>query len=740
MLVQQKRHLACGLLATLGLAACGEPKATDDAGTSKQDGRLEIVADALTTVAADAPRSPPRRPILILSPAIVIDIDIVDGISPGRPVIFTLTNSGTAPTKALLSPEIGGINFGNFELIETQDRCTGIELQPGFRCVFAVRPLANGNGQYSGTLTLGDGEVTSNVGSLSGRATGFDPAVRLTATSGDPSKMNVPGGISPGPAMTFTVENEGRLDTSALARPTIVGSNPENFQIVTDADQCTGEFLAPGAHCTFQVVPVAEVNGKFSATLTVGDGNVVSNIASLSGVASDFDPALTLRVLAGDPSAMSVSGGTSPGLTVTFSVENTGVVDTAELRAPKLSDAIGGPHFEFVSDDCAGTILEPTQSCELQLRPFASVNGGYSATLSIDDGSVVSNELTLIGKASGFDPLLVLTATYGDPAEMTIQGSSPGSIVIFQLKNSGKASTSVLASPSLQGTHSTNFQLVGGQDECSGAILAPHAKCTFGIRPVSINNGAFSAVLTVHDAGTTSNEIALNAVASGLAPVLALSASEGNPTSMNITGSSPGPVVTFAVRNTGSAQTVPLAAPSIVGDTANFEIVSDDCAGERLVPGASCALRIRPVAPDNGTYSANLGVAAGPTSTNVVTLSGEATGLAAALTLSVDGDPRAMDIVGGQSPGPALTFTLTNSGTATSAAIATPRLYPNPDAFQVVSGRNECTGMKLAAGARCTFDVQPVASSNGGYSATLAVDAGALTSNGITLLGTASGF
>ena len=680
----------------------------------------------------------PATPILILSPAIVIDMDVVDGISPGPLVTFTLANTGNAATALLQSPKLHGINFGNFELANGHDRCTGISLAPGFTCTFAVQPLSNANGRYSATLTVGDGITSSNVGSLGGIASGFDPALTITATEGDPLGMNVTHGNAEGRGITVTVENEGAKSTAPLAEPTLGGDAPAHFRLIGEANECSGQTLTPGQRCSFAVEAVADANGSYSATLTIGDGSTLSNILSLSGSASGFDPILVLSVSLGDRENMHVQGGNSPGTAVRFQLSNTGVAATATLREPLIEGDSQG-HFEVLSNECAGQSLAPGASCVFSVRPRAAANWSYSAELSINDGSVRSNELTLSGRASGFDPRLALGTLSGNPTAMNISGQSPGETVTFEASNTGKANTQALSAPRIIGGNG-HFEIVSGSDQCVGNTLAPGVSCQFSLRPVSTSNGAYSAVLSISAGSLSSNEIGLNGVASGLTPNLVLSATQGNPQAMNISGNSPGAFVTLQLRNSGSATSAPLASPTLQGDTGVFELADNTCPGQRLVPGAHCTLRVRPTAVENGSYSATIRIGDGAADSNILTLQGNATGLVASITLTASGDPRAMNITNGNSPGPALTFTIRNTGTAATAPLSGLRYGGNPDAFEEVPGSNNCSGRSLVPSDDCSFQVRPLASSNGSYSASIRVDDGNVSTETLVLLGVASGF
>ena len=732
---------ACSaLLDTDSLRTQDPPEGGVTDGGSADLGGSDLSGDSL------APDTVAQVPVLNLTPTTSENMDVSGGNTEGAGVTFVVENNGNGASAALSAPMLGGANFGNFEVVSGQDACTGTVLTVGGRCTFRVRPIASANGQYSATLSISDGNVTSNSANLSGEATGFAPGLSITPAS--VTTMDINNGQSPGAAVQFTVENDGTTSTGTLLAPMISGSGSANFE-VAGQNSCTGQSLPGLTTCNFSVRPIASANGPYMATLSISDGSINSNMVSIGGRASGFDPVL---VIAPDPSAnMDITGGSSPGAAVTFTLQNTGSAASATLTAPSLAGANPG-NFELVpgQDNCTGTTVAPANQCTFQLRPVATDNGAYAATVTVGDGAVSSNAAALSGTASGFTaPAPVLVIAPDPSANMDITGgSSPGAAVTFTLQNTGSAASATLTAPSLAGANPGNFELVPGQDNCTGTTVAPANQCTFQLRPVATDNGAYAATVTVGDGAVSSNAAALSGTASGFtapAPVLVIAPDPS--ANMDITGgSSPGAAVTFTLQNTGSAASATLTAPSLAGaNPGNFELVpgQDNCTGTTVAPANQCTFQLRPVATDNGAYAATVTVGDGAVSSNAAALSGTASGFTApAPVLVIAPDPSAnMDITGGSSPGAAVTFTLQNTGSAASATLTAPSLAgANPGNFELVPGQDNCTGTTVAPANQCTFQLRPVATADGAYAATVTVGDGAVFSNAAALSGTASGF
>ncbi|MBK6847982.1 MAG: choice-of-anchor D domain-containing protein [Proteobacteria bacterium] len=204
-------------------------------------------------------------------------MNVTPGANPGAAVTFTVRNTGSAPTT--VAPTVVLSSTTNFEV--SVSTCTAV-LAAAATCTFGVRPKATADGALSGTVQVTAGtDVSSGTVNLSGTASGFGPAVRLTPASAQ-TGMDVTLAANPGAAVTFTVENTGTAPTTAA--PNVVLSNTTNFEV--SADTCT-VVLAAQATCTFDVKPKATVDGAFSGTVLVNAGTGVSSApVSLSGTAT----------------------------------------------------------------------------------------------------------------------------------------------------------------------------------------------------------------------------------------------------------------------------------------------------------------------------------------------------------------------------------------------------------------------------------------------------------------------
>ena len=200
------------------------------------------------------------------------------------------------------------------------------------------------------------------------------------------------------------------------------------------------------------------------------------------------------------------------------------------------------------------------------------------------------------------------------------------------------------------------------------------------------------------------------------------------------TGAAVGTTV-VTVTNTGGQKTGSIIVGVI--DAGTFPTSADTCSGTTLDPGATCTVSVKFTPATSGAKSSTLQVSATPGGTASVTLAGTAVDPGA---LSLSPDHGAFDpLPQGQSSAEA-TFTVTNTGGATTTALTAMLSGTSAGEFEIST--DNCTGKTLAGNAMCAVGVKfapTAAGSPGVESAVLSVAAatgGTATAN---LSGTALG-
>jgi hypothetical protein len=176
-----------------------------------------------------------------------------------------------------------------------------------------------------------------------------------------------------------------------------------------------------------------------------------------------------------------------------------------------------------------------------------------------------------------------------------------------------------------------------------------------------------------------------------------------------------GPPLLITATNTGNTPSGTLTATLGGMNTDSFIVDQDDCTGQVLLPGSKCVVTMHFAPTSAGGLTASLAFADTLGTSASVALTGTATSPPDLALLPATQDFGTVEI-SSSSEAPT-TFTLANNGT-TDVGVVTMSLG-GVDAAQFTSAMDGCSGMPLAAGARCSIDVAFAPTSAGTKSATL---------------------
>jgi len=247
-----------------------------------------------------------------------------------------------------------------------------------------------------------------------------------------------------------------------------------------------GSSVAAGATCALTVIFTPTVTGARSGTITVTDSATNSpQITSLAG--TGVTAAVTLS-----PSSLSFGtqavGTTSAANSITLT--NSG----ADALSINSVSATGG--FSE-SDNCSGTIVQPSGQCNINLSFTPNLAGTYAGDITLADSAPNSPQLIPITGIAvvplTFSPL---NLNFGN---VTV-GTNNGTKTVTLTNNANAALTLAISA-------SADYAAAGNGTAPCGTSLAAHAKCTIGVTFTpsmngtikgSVNasyNGAFSPVL-----------------------------------------------------------------------------------------------------------------------------------------------------------------------------------------------------------------------------------------------------
>jgi hypothetical protein len=242
------------------------------------------------------------------------------------------------------------------------------------------------------------------------------------------------------------------------------------------------------------------------------------------------------------------------------------------------------------------------------------------------------------------------------------------------------------------------------------AALAANASCTVGFTFKATSSGSKTDSVVCSAAGSTKTALVTATV---LDPAkLVISPTSTTFQTPNTTQSDP---VAFGVANTGGLPTGPISATLTGTNADQFAISTPGCLTP-LAGSANCSLQVVCKPTTVGTKSASLQIADS---------SGAATSVTAALTcvsvgpatLTVTGTANLGSVLIG-STGTAQTFTVKNTGTTASGALALAVTDP-----EFVMSADTCTGISVAAAGTCTVNVALKPAAAGALTAVLSVSA-----------------
>jgi hypothetical protein len=195
------------------------------------------------------------------------------GVQSTKTASFTVQNSGASPTSALT------VGTSDSQFVATG--CAGMTLAAGGMCTVTVKFTPSASGTQNASLTVSATMGGSDTASLVG--VGLKPAaLRVTPTSH--SFGAAPRLSTTGTKQTFTVTNDGDVNSATLALATITGSgaNAQSFTITNDG--CQGAQVGPSpASCGITVQFTPQLTGANSATLNINTSTSTALMVALTG-------------------------------------------------------------------------------------------------------------------------------------------------------------------------------------------------------------------------------------------------------------------------------------------------------------------------------------------------------------------------------------------------------------------------------------------------------------------------
>ncbi|HJX64328.1 MAG TPA: choice-of-anchor D domain-containing protein, partial [Polyangia bacterium] len=372
-------------------------------------------------------------------------------------------------------------------------------------------------------------------------------------------------------------------------------------------------------------------------------------------------------------------------VTQVVTVTNTG------SQAVAIVPTISGSGAFSITDTCASVPKSGNCTISVVFQPTAV--GKVSGVLSISSTLAVSLSGTGVAQGSFSVPGVDLGSKVATGASVTGAVTVTATVAVTDLTCSVSGS-----------------DLTADAAKVCPTALAANASCTVGFTFKATSPGSKTDSVVCSAAGSTKTALVTATV---LDPAkLVISPTSTTFQTPTATQSDP---VAFGVANTGGLPTGPISATLTGSNADQFAIATPGCLTP-LAGAAGCSLQVVCKPTTVGTKSASLQIADS---------SGAATSVTAALTC-VSVGPATLTVTGTANLGSALigstgtaqTFTVKNTGTTASGALALTVTDP-----EFVMSADTCTGISVPAAGTCTVNVALKPAAAGALTAVLSVSA-----------------
>lgn len=372
------------------------------------------------------------------------------------------------------------------------------------------------------------------------------PAVTLSATALTFGAQPV---ATESDAQTITVTSSGSAPV-VFATPSISGD-------FVESDTCTGQTLAVGSTCSFDIRFAPTQAGTRSGLLTIY-ANISGGQATVSLTGNATVPAAIVLTPLTLAFPATIVNQTAAAQIIT--VANTGA-NPATLNAPTISG-----DFSIAANTCGATLAADT-ACSISITFTPTASGARTGVLTVTDSAGTQTaQLNGTGNSPATDTLAPLALSF---PQQSIGTASPTQQVT--LTNAGDVSLTLITAVVSAG----DFTATNG----CGASLNPHASCAISVAFVPTATGARTATATVTDQ-FRSQAVSLSGI--GVAPA-GVSLSPGT---LNFPATGVGLTAapqTLTLTNNGG---LPLDVTNTTVSK-GFLIASTSC-GATLAPAANC--------------------------------------------------------------------------------------------------------------------------------------------------------
>jgi serine protease AprX len=390
-----------------------------------------------------------------------------------RPVLLTELEGCDAPEAISwlsVDPDTGTIAAGDSALVDVMFDADGLT-----------------EGVYEALLCLNSNDPVNPI---------IEIPVTMTVDSTQPAILDVDptdlafGEVDLGDAATlsFVVSNAADPGAESLELSTLDLSGDGEFAI-TGGDCAVGTVLEPGEDCGVDVTFTPSAVDTFSGSVAIATVDGQSDTVTLSGEGVQ-DPA----ILDVDPTDL-VFGTVIVGEDATLGFVVSNVADPGAMSLELSTLALSGDgEFAITGGDCAaGTVLEPGESCAVDVTFTPSDGDSYAGSILVDTTNGQSATVTLTGEGELLPAELEVDTTLLDFDEVPVDRDET---LVFTVSNAAPSGAASLTLSAIDLTGATEFSLTGG-DCAVGTELAPSESCTVEVTFAPTAEASFSAFVSV---------------------------------------------------------------------------------------------------------------------------------------------------------------------------------------------------------------------------------------------------
>jgi Protein of unknown function (DUF1565)/Abnormal spindle-like microcephaly-assoc'd, ASPM-SPD-2-Hydin/HYDIN/CFA65/VesB-like, Ig-like domain/Cep192 domain 4 len=410
------------------------------------------------------------------------------------PASFQVTNIGSSTT-GTIGALLTGTHAGQFAIQATGSSCIGQALDGGQSCSLDVVFTPNGVGDRNASLEVSASPGGTIAAALVGSGV-HPPELAIQPTQFDFQTVAI-GQVA---SATFTVTNAGGAATGVVDVLGFSGSD-NAFLVPAASDMCSGNTLAAGANCTFQVTFQPIVGGVYTQAVQVAadPGGQVS--ATVSGGTPDIYVS-TAGIDTNDGRSQTMAVRTiTRGLqlaqtdwTVHVASGNYGAGESFPISIPSRVSLVG--------DSASLPVLSPTISAtnpnDLVLMNAA---GSVLRYMELQSGSNSATAQRLVG-LQGHQTLVdscSLKCIAINCVAIGITGDNATTVRDTSIDTAGLDSIGIDAGLGTNGSTILNNNFIWGTLPPGGTFLDPSIGVVAGGGEISILNG----VISTHSIGVS---------------------------------------------------------------------------------------------------------------------------------------------------------------------------------------------------------------------------------------------